>query len=303
MVLERFVPLMQMSSGRRISILNQMRRLAQDASLPTLVAHIDRALAHDTVTRDYDNRWVEPSRRSLYSPAVMSLDRFADIGLASIRDVTVAQIRGLPQSDPLVIDANAMLEDIFPAGVGAVTSLPFIDEVAACEVIVAKLTGRWASTVSQLGLQQRVAYLSEYTQQYREAVDERRNLDFATVQQYRRRGQQMLREVVVTTLGLFADSENPDQVRARVRLLEPLVVQLDDIRARNRARRSRADNDQFDGDGAPVEGEEMAPLEDPEEGPIAGPEEGTVEDPAPLPGELPDGVPSGPEPGPEPVAV
>lgn len=262
MVLEDLLPLLQMSSGRRISVLKQMRELAVALGQPPLVSYIDRALAHDGMTRDYDNRWAEPTRRSLYAREVKEIGRCADICLSSIRDIVEAQIRGVPADNPVVMEARAMLEDIFPAGVRAITALPFIDEVAACEVVVAKLNGRWATTVTTMGLTQRLAFLADYTRKYREAVDQHRNLSFATVQHYRKRGQQFLREVVIIALALYPDSSDPAQVAIRERLLAPLMTQLADVRAHNRVRRGRLGAD--GGDGGLERGEASASDGEPE---------------------------------------
>lgn len=236
--LQTLIPLLNLTSGRRISVLNQMHTMALNMNQPVLVERIERSIAHDTQTRAYDNQWAEPTRRSLYTPEVSAIDRHVDIGVTAVRDLTEVQVRGLPENHPLAVEARAMLRDILPAGVAAVTRLPYIEQVAACEVIVASLQNQWAGAVSRLGLAPRLAFLAAHTQTYRQLIDQHRNLTFATVQAYRQQGQQNLREVVVLVLATYLDSSDPAQVAARERLLAPLVVQMADVRARIRTRRN-----------------------------------------------------------------
>ncbi len=282
MNIETLINLPIFTSGRRISIYNQMRLIGMRRNLTVLVAHIDRGLEHDRQTRELDNRWAKKVRGRRYVREVQELDHVLDPVLASVRDISLGHIRGLPEGDRIVLEVDAMLTDIFPAGVSAITSLPYIEQAAATETVVGKLQTEHALLVDELGLRARVDFLARLTLDYRTAIDHSRNLTFARVSEYRRRGQQLLAEVMALMLGMFHDSTDPQHVDARTELLEPVLEQIADLRATRRRRNNESDDDVNDGgvdqdgpDGeGPVEGGE-GPVEG-GEGPVEG-GEGPVE--------------------------
>lgn len=239
-ILNEWYSLVRFSSGHRISVYNQIRPLAEERSHATLLRHIDRAKAHDMHTCELETRWEATSGRNQYPEELIAIDNLVDRTLTGTRDVAVAQIKGLPAGHPLTDRVERFLHDVFPAGVGAITSLPFIEQVAATEIIVAKMQTEHAALVRELGLAGKVAYLAELTAAYRDQVDNApRPVDFATVNAARERGHAYLLEIISIILGTYHDEDEPEHAAAREELLAPIQAHEKTIRAELRARRAR----------------------------------------------------------------
>lgn len=248
MVLEYFIHLPVFTSGERLTTFRQIRDIAARLGLSEVWDRAERGAVHDLVTRGLDDRWAEQLTGRVYAQRVSEIDNLVDPVLTSIRDIALSQVRALPPGHELVARVDAFLDDIYPAGVMAVVSLPFVDQVAATQVILDKLVTRHPALVARLGLAERVAYLAKLTVEYRDAVDQDRNLDFAQVRASREAGQLLLRELVALILGQFSDSRDPDNVSRRQALLEPVIYQARQSQKRRARRRGRADDDVADGE-------------------------------------------------------
>lgn len=229
------------TSGHRISVYNQIRPITVKRNLPIITRHIDRAKAHDLKTRDLENQWEAQTGRTLYPGELPGLDGTADRTLTSVRDIAVAQLEGLPPGDPLHDKVDHFLTDVFPAGVFAITSLPYVEQVVAMEVIVDKMQRIHAPLMRELGLERKVAQLAGLTVAYRACVDKARPLDFATVRDARQRGQEYLLEIIGLIIGTYHDGDNPEHEAARNELLAPIQAHDEMIRAGLRARRARGE--------------------------------------------------------------
>lgn len=248
------------TSGHRISMYNQIRPMAEKRDQETLIQHIDRARAHDLQTRNLENQWEAQPARTPYPAELPLLDGMADRTLTSIRDIAVAQAAGLAPGDAWHEKVEHFVADVFPAGVFAITSLPYVEQVAAMEVIVDKLRRQHAPLVAELGLERKALRLAELTVAYRACVDRTRPIDFAVVRQARQRGQAYMLEIIGLILGTYFDSDNPEHVAAREELLAPIHAHDEMIRATLRSRRSRgeAPADEVPTDEAPGSDEPAA---------------------------------------------
>lgn len=251
--------LAQFSSGRRISAYNQIRPIAVARDLPALIRHLDRAKAHDVRTRELESRWAAQTRRGLYPAELGPVDNLVDNILASIRDIAVAQAKGLEPGHELHDEVHRFIDALFPAGVAAITSLPYVDQAAAVEVLLEALQGELAPTVARLGLGLKVERLAELMVTYRRLVDHaQKPLRFATVRAARERGQEYLREIISIIAGTFFDADDPAHVAARDALLAPIRAHEKRVRAALRARR-RGYRDEL------AEPESEAKLDEPDE--------------------------------------
>jgi hypothetical protein len=238
-VYSSYFSMVQFSAGQRISTYNQMRPLAEGQGLARLVRHMDRARAHDIHTHRLDSLWVVQQTRGLYPPELQGTDDASDHTLTGIRDVALGHIRGLPADDPLRGQVEHFLADVFPGGVGATTSLPYVDQVAAMEMIVARLQGEHWPLAQELGLQRKVRQLGELTIAYRDYVDAGvQPLAFSEVRAARERGHGYLLETVAIILGTYHDSDDAEHVRKRDALMAPIDKMAAVIRAMARARRN-----------------------------------------------------------------
>jgi hypothetical protein len=236
--LSSYFSVVRTSPGQRISAYNQMRPIAERQGLLPLVRHVDRARVHDIDLRQLEARWAAQQKgEGLYPPELQVTDVLSDHTLTGIRDVAMGQIRGLPPGAPLRSKVELFLDDVFPGGVIATTSLRYVDQILAMEVIVTKLEGEHKDMVEELGLQ-KVRYLAELTAAYRRDVAAgNKPLEFAEVRARRDRGHELLLEVIALATGTYYDGDNPDHIRKREELLAPIRKQLDITHAHLRARR------------------------------------------------------------------
>jgi hypothetical protein len=231
--------MVQFTSGQRISTYNQIRPIAEAQGFGKLVQHVDRARAHDIHTRRLDSLWVVQQTRGLYPPELQSTDEVSDHTLTGIRDIAMGHIRSLPAHDPLRGKVEHFLADVFPGGVGATTSLPYVDQVAAMEVILAKLQGEHWPLAQGLGLQRKVQQLGELTAAYRAHVDGgARPLAFSEVHAARERGHGYLLETMAIILGTYHDDDDAEHVQKRDELMAPIDKMAEIVRAVARARRT-----------------------------------------------------------------
>lgn len=236
-----YFSMVQFSAGQRISTYNQVRPVAEEQGFAALVRHVDRARAHDIHTQRLDSLWVAQQSRGLYPPELQETDDASDQTLTGIRDVAVGHVRGLPENHPLHGRVEHFLGDVFPGGVSATTSLPYVDQVAVMESILAKLQGEHRALVQELGLLPKVGYLGELTRAYRTYVDAGiKPLTFPVVRAARERGHGYLLQTVAIILGTHHDHDNAEHVRKREELMAPIDKMVAVIRSVARARRNGA---------------------------------------------------------------
>lgn len=250
------VSIARLTSGRRILALRLMRQAAVDLDNQPLIGRIDECVAHDRYTRRVDSDWTGFTALSSYSPRLTAIDNLADPTVTSTRDMALLQARGRPPTHPRAILANRFVQEAFPNGVAAITSLPYPDQAAAMEDLMERLRGPLAPMVTELGLSDQVAYLGEITVEYRAAVEEGNGaLTFDYVRATRDRGQDLFTGVVALVIATYYDLDNPAHVEARKRLLAPVMAQDTAIRAYLSRRTSVRDVDPETGE---EEGEDDA---------------------------------------------
>ena len=266
-ILKRIIPLLQFTAGQRTHILERMRQVAVERDLDEMLPLLDRAIAHERDAQYLENRWGGKTVRARYADELIEVDGIVDQLLAGIRDIARGHALGLPAHHPVAMMCDGFLAELFPNGLAAVTSLPYIDQVLAVEVMLRRLDDDLADAVRRLGLEENRERLRERTAEYRRLVNEgRRDVRFAEVREARRRGQELLRAVIAMAIGRFPDIDDPAQVEARDALLQPLLLQLDQTRERGRRRRRKgtgADPETADPTSEPASGaRDDAPGED-----------------------------------------
>jgi hypothetical protein len=240
--LEALINLYVFTTGRRLFALRRVRALAQQQDFAELVAHCDAVIAHDLATRDLERRWSGEPAETGTNPAAQRLDTLVDRTLGAIRDQAVAQTQGAPPGDPIHAEVAAFVKRIFPISVYAVTSLPFIDELAAVDDIVKLLQGELAPTASSLGLGRLVTRLADLAVQYRDALEAPPPslLRWDRIRAARAEGQGLLLEAVALIVGKH-HRRTPEGAEARLALLAPILQQNDAIARYLRSRRAVED--------------------------------------------------------------
>ena len=243
-LLESLINLYVSTTGRRLFAFRQVRALAEAESFTELVEHCDTAITHELAARQLERRWAGEPAAAAANPAAQRIDVLVDSTLGAIRDHAVAQTRGASPDDPVHAQVAAFVKKVFPVGVHAVTTLPFYDESAAADDIVALLQGELSSIVTDLGLGRLRDRLAELAVQYREALDAppQSLIDWGRVRSARAEGQGLLLEAVAIILGKH-HGRTPAATAARFALLAPILKQNDAIGQYLRARRNVEDVD------------------------------------------------------------
>lgn len=259
-------------TGRRLFALRRVGELAQKANAPELAAHCIAALSHDRKCLALEQKWsgIVAARRGKGAPApckaipmdASAIDPLVDATLTAIRDNAQKQTAGALPDDPIHAVVAGFLKEIYPGGVQAVTSLPYVEELAAVDHILARLDeNELSETVKDLGLSRLVKRLATLNEQYRTALASPtpETLAFGEVKAARAAGQEHLLQAVAIILGKHHKS-TPADLAARADLLGPILEQNDAIGALMRSRRAVSDVDPETGNAEPAgAGSEPAP--------------------------------------------
>ena len=249
------------STGRRMYAMSLTRPIAVELGNKKIVKHIDAAIAQDRVTRELDLRWAGRTLLNRGNGKLKEIDALTDNMITALRDGALLQTRGMEPGDAIHDTVDAFLTDLLPAGVPAITALPYVDQISAVDALVSRLRGPLAPMVKELGLARQVERLAELAVAYRAALDESTMsadaVVFAEVRAARERGQEHLLELVVLILSAYLDP-TPEQREARAALLTPILLQNEAIRDYLRARRAVRDVDPDSGVEEPLEGEAEA---------------------------------------------
>lgn len=236
-----FGAIIKLSSAQRMAVLDAAAQLAADRADTQLANHVERARTHEARIRDLEReRQSSGSRHALYPPAMKPLDDRLDRSLAGLRDIVHGFMSGDDNDAETQKRGAQLLAGIFPGGVAAVTNLPYRDQAVATRDILHKLANDYAAHVNFFGLTRKVANLNALSTEY-STVLENGNADVSAtdVRSARRRGHQYMLEVLARVVGLAFDSDNPDHVADRERVLGVLFEQIAHTRARRNARRRR----------------------------------------------------------------
>lgn len=241
----------KLSSGRRLRVFREMRKRARERSMTDLVAFLDQAIVHEKRTHELNRRWRTQGRsRTIGGPDIGAIDGLTDQSLTSLRDMVVAYIRGALPGDVKAELAERVRKAIFPDGVSAITSLPYVEELAALELILDALRDELQVEVSALGLTHMVERLTTLFEMYQSALDAGGDhLWFRDVKAARERGHVFMLEAVSQVLGRFFREADPSHAEARAELLEPVLEQDQAMRDYLRSRRKdRGTGGEVDGD-------------------------------------------------------
>lgn len=250
--LESLINLYVFTTGRLIFGIGQVRAAAAAQSFTALVKHCDMTLAHARATREMERRWAGEPADTGTNPEAQRIDVLVDGALGAIRDHAMAQTRGAASDDPIHDEVAAFVKTLFPTTVHAVTSLPYVEELAAVDDIVKLLKGSLAAKVKDFGLSRLAKRLEGLADQYRDALDAAPTslMPWDKVRAARAEGQGLLLETVAIILGKHHERTAAGTAE-RVALLGPILKQNDQIGQYLRARRAVSDVDPSTGKDTP----------------------------------------------------
>jgi hypothetical protein len=242
-ILSTLLNLYVFTTGRRIFALRKVLTAAKAEKLAELAAHCEAALAHDRETRTLEARWSGQSNVATGSPALRETDIATDNCLTALRDAADAQLRVVKPNDSLAQSGTQLLQLIFPAGVGAITSLPYVEELNEVDRILGVLTEKaWKKTVSDLGLTRHVSLLGELGATYHAQLNApaEKVTTFAMVREARQKGQRLMLQAVALILGKYP-LDTAEHAAGRAAMLTPILDQNEAIRQYLRSRRAVQD--------------------------------------------------------------
>jgi hypothetical protein len=225
------------SSGRRLFAMQQVKSAASAVGFNALASHADVCIAHDRSTRDLEAKWAGQKAGTSYAPEARQLDIYVDAALTALRDGLDSQIKASAPGDPLGEAAQRLSQELFPKGAGAITSLPYVEELAELQRILGRAQHPdLTAVIGDLGLGRQVARLASLEKQYAAAlVGPGGQVAFAQVKDARAKGQSLMLQAVAMTLGQYPSDSEADR-KARNGLLAPIFAQNEAIRSYLRQR-------------------------------------------------------------------
>jgi hypothetical protein len=241
------------NTGRRLFALQQVRAAAQEQRFTELVKHCDAAIAHDVAAREIERRWSGEPAADAGNPVAQRIDVLVDRTLGAIRDQAAAQTQGALPDDPIHAQVGAFVKRLFPVSVYAVTSLPFVEELAAVDDILKLLHGELAPAVKEFGLGRLVKRLADLARQYRDSLEAapRSLISWDRVRAARSEGHGLMLEAVAIVLGKH-HKRTAEGTADRLALLAPILQQNEAIGQYLRARRAVTDVNPETGDEEPT---------------------------------------------------
>ena len=243
--------LYQLTPGRRIYVLRRVREFAEAKQLAAVVAAVDRALAQDRQALELD------AQRLANGPEQV---RDKDLEVDRVL-VAIDYLLGYAAGKPSGVEAAQLQRRLFPGGLGEHTRLPFPEQSAANDRVLAILADPAnADQLAALNLQGLATDLRQARDEFDAALANRDRFNPTTwdqVKAARAVGQELYLQVIVQILAAFPGQTDAD-ADARERLLGPIWQQEDQVRAFRRQRRGPLID--FDPQsGALLEAEEVEP--------------------------------------------
>ncbi len=243
--LEDLINLYVFTPGRRLFALEQLRRiLAERGDEAGLLARLDTAITaekdHLTLVARYTQaRDGRPEERS-----TQQIDYAVDRALSALDQTMAAHLEVLEPADALAGKVRALRRDLFPAGVGAITTLAYPEELAQLDRVLGLATGDHQATVADLGATRIVTKLGELAGRFRAALQDTPSepVSYGQVKASAAACQNRLLQITAVVLGQHPEPTAAD-AEARAALLGPILVQQQAIGAHRRARRAVPDVD------------------------------------------------------------
>jgi hypothetical protein len=188
----------------KLRVLTQMLDMLDPVTAPVRRQRVEDVHAQVRATWEMELLWrtVREAPARPTRPPVKPLDGKVDLYLGSIFDVASRIARAEQDSSALGQAARDLLARFFPRGAGAVTQLPFEEELAVAQSLDAALHGELAQDVAALGLTYWATKLRETLPDYEAAIDtnDLRPMTFAELQRARAADHESLCRLVIYLL-------------------------------------------------------------------------------------------------------
>ena len=254
--LSDFISIYRLTSGRAAYALRQALAAVQQHNLPELGGPIELCLASALRCRELELRYKGANQTPLHGKGANQADAEFDRGWSRLASTLANAVELFGAGSVESTAAKRLLDGLFPKGVAAITSLPYIEEHESARLLLGRMrSAPLAAEVATLHLEGAVQRLSTLTDQLGmalEASDSPGLPKWDEVRTARLELHPALLGVIARVCGTFAANDASSSDR-RTALLAPLLEQQERMASRYRARLGTSDVD-------PTTGEEEQPL-------------------------------------------
>jgi hypothetical protein len=239
----------KLSSAQRERVYDAADELANERGDDELKQHVAKARKHEQHTRDLERKYHgEQDSDAMYPPDMGPLDARLDRSMTGLRDMVQGAMQGDEDDEELQEKGRELLIGIYPKGVREATRQPYPEQAVTAQDIIAKLGDEYAEHVEFFGLHRKLRNMTALVTEYKDMVDRGRvtTVTAAEVKAAHRRAHRFLLEVVARVIGLTFDSDNPQHMTERAKVLDVLFAEMArtrDLRAARRRRRAAANGD------------------------------------------------------------
>lgn len=248
-----YIKLYSLPTGRRLYAARKVLEAARERNANEIAALAERAVEHDTKAFELERQYVEgkakpKSAEDDKKSRAQLLDERLDAAVRALHDGANAFLN-FDESSAQHVAAREFLKKAFPAGLGAITQLAFVEELEAVNRLVAQLKGDLAGHVKTLNLSPHVSHVEQRLEPFRDAVGENAPevVDFSTVRAARATGQEYIVRLTVKIFGQF-DGNSAGEIDARHTLFGPIAAQNEKVSSYLKRRRRVLDVDPNSGE-------------------------------------------------------
>lgn len=236
--IRRFIVSYVLTAGRRVVVIEAMRKVAQNRGDAALIAATNDAVEPARATFRLVRKWhTERDKSKRSRPDAVAIDNALDRAITRVRD-HAANFADLPGDDPDAIMAHKFLAAFYPNGSKAITHQPYEEQLVAVEeMLTTWAKPEWEDTIRELALAKFIKVIADLIIDYREAVTgfTRREVTWDDVLKAEADGQTLLVSLVAMVLGLHP-TDSPDDLKARGEYLE-MFDEQNNLTAEYRTRR------------------------------------------------------------------
>ncbi|MEZ6185608.1 MAG: hypothetical protein R3F62_11430 [Planctomycetota bacterium] len=242
--LDDFVPLLRLTTGRRLYALREVHDLLAGAGLEALRREAARAIEADEATSDLELSWA-PARRAQHAPGARSLAADLTRALSALAGF-LRSLRSSFGDAPQGRRAAWVEARLLPLGVGPLLRQPYVQQASDVQVCLQRLEEEpgLREAVDDLGATILTDRLRDVVARFAETLERpAKARPFAEVAAARDAGHQALRRLVLLLLAqqtLCEDATEAEALRDALAAVQAQKASATRLRKRRRARKAAA---------------------------------------------------------------
>jgi len=161
--------------------------------------------------------------RRMHGRNARALDAALDRALGGLHRGLEALVKALPSDHPTARTLRTLRQTLFPAGVTAITQLPYVEQHATVTLLLDRVRdgdGAWSAAVRELALAPWFDHVAEINDAYGELLTVRRPPGRREIRAADDRAFELYAEAIVAALAFASTRDDP--ARWRERLMKPV---------------------------------------------------------------------------------